>query len=439
MYDGERLNNTKLIIDSPDSKETLDDAKESRLKMKNKMIQLNYENLMVFMKHLFLNKNLLLNKLIFQLLLLLMYLLNEAILALRKNIDVTLLEDSKRSMIYDGQNTLRKFYKTYVIPMSLSLIKCSKELKQELTEEVAKLSTLPYDVKKVIQLIFWIVDSGCSKHMTGNLQLLRNFIEKFMGIVLFGNDHFIAITGYGDYGEDLLTDSRDSNLYNISISELASSSPVCLISKATSTKSWLWQRRLSHLNFGTINHLMKKNLVDGLPKFKYDKDHLCSTREQRKSKKASFPPKLVPSTNSKLELIHIDLCGPMRVASINGKRYILVIVDDYSRYTWLFFLHTKDEAPDIIINFITQIQQSLQAQILKVRSDNGTKFKNEKLQTFYAKLSITHNTSTIRTPQQNSDVERRNRTLVEAARTMLIFLKTPEFIWDEAIATACFT
>ncbi|GJY94722.1 retrovirus-related pol polyprotein from transposon TNT 1-94, partial [Tanacetum coccineum] len=150
--------------------------------------------------------------------------------------------------------------------------------------------------------------------------------------------------------------------------------------------------------------------------------------EQGKSKKASFPPKLVPSTKFELELLHMDLCEPMRVASINGKRYILVIVDDYSRYTWVFFLHTKDEAPDMIINFITPIQRSLQAQVLKVRSDNETEFKNEKLWKFYAKLGITHNTSAVRTPHQNGVAERRNRTLVEAASTMLIFSKTPEFL-----------
>ncbi|GJR23227.1 hypothetical protein Tco_0971754 [Tanacetum coccineum] len=152
---------------------------------------------------------------------------------------------------------------------------------------------------KVIQLVYWIVDSGCLKHMSGNLQLLRNFIEKFIGTVRFGNDHFATIIGYGDYnleGVDLLTSSHESNLYTISISELAASSPVCLMSKSTSTKSWLWHRRLSHLNFGTVNQLTSKDLVDGLLKFKYDKYHLCSACEQGKSKKASFPSKLVPST-----------------------------------------------------------------------------------------------------------------------------------------------
>ncbi|GJR70820.1 retrovirus-related pol polyprotein from transposon TNT 1-94, partial [Tanacetum coccineum] len=170
-------------------------------------------------------------------------------------------------------------------------------------------------------------------------------------------------------GDDLLIGSRESNLYTISISDLAASSP----------------------------------------------------------------------HKSKLELIHRDLCGPMRVESINGKKYILVIVDDYSRYTWVYFLRTKDDAQDMIINLINQVQRTLKAQISKIRIDNGTEFKNEKLRSFYAKLDIVHHTSTARTPQQNSVVERRNHTLVEAARTMLIFSKTLEFLWAEAIATACFT
>ncbi|GJR04916.1 integrase, catalytic region, zinc finger, CCHC-type containing protein [Tanacetum coccineum] len=121
-------------------------------------------------------------------------------------------------------------------------------------------------------------------------------------------------------GYDLLTGDRESNLYTISIPDMASSSLVCLMSKASSTKSWLWHRRLSHLNFGTINDLTKHDLVDGLPKFKYAKDHLCSAYERGKSRKTSHPPKLVPSSHSKLELLHMDLCGPMRVASINGKK-----------------------------------------------------------------------------------------------------------------------
>ncbi|GJU77541.1 integrase, catalytic region, zinc finger, CCHC-type containing protein [Tanacetum coccineum] len=157
-------------------------------------------------------------------------------------------------------------------------------------------------------------------------------------------------------GEALLTGAHDSNLYTISISDMEASSSVCFLYKATSTKSWLWHRRFSHLNFGTINHLTKQDLVDGLLKFKYDKDHMCSAWEQGKSKKASLQPKLVPSTHSKLELIHMDLYGPMRLESIKDEKYILVIIDDYSRYAWVYFLCTKYEAPDMIIKFITRVQ-----------------------------------------------------------------------------------
>ncbi|GJY26096.1 integrase, catalytic region, zinc finger, CCHC-type containing protein [Tanacetum coccineum] len=198
------------------------------------------------------------------------------------------------------------------------------------------------------KIVLWIFDNGCSKHMTGDHSLLKNFFEKFIGTIRFGNDHFAAIIGHVDYvqgnitichvyyveglGHDLFRD-RESNLYTISIPDMAASSPVCLMSKASSIKSWLRHRRLSHLNFGTINDFTKHDLVDGLPKFKYIKYHFCSACERGKSKKASHPPKLVPSSHSKLELLHIDLCGPIRVASINRKKYILVIVDDYSRFT----------------------------------------------------------------------------------------------------------
>nr|GEW56681.1 hypothetical protein [Tanacetum cinerariifolium] len=113
---------------------------------------------------------------------------------------------------------------------------------------------------------------------------------------------------------------RSTNLYTINLHEMASASPICLMARASSTKSWLWHQRLSHLNFDTINDLAKNDLVSGLPKFKYHKEHLCPSCEQEKSKRASHPPKPVPNSRQRLHLFHIDLCGPMRIASINGKR-----------------------------------------------------------------------------------------------------------------------
>ncbi|GKA37647.1 retrovirus-related pol polyprotein from transposon TNT 1-94 [Tanacetum coccineum] len=208
---------------------------------------------------------------------------------------------------------------------------------------------------------------------------------------------------------------------------MASASPICLMARATSTKSWLWHQRLSHLNFDTINDLAKNDLVTGLPKFKYHKEHLCPSCEQGKSKRASHPPKPVPNSKQRLHLLHMDLCGPMRIASINGKRYVLVIVDDYSRYTWVHFLRSKDEAPEVIKTFLKRITVLLQSPVIIIRTDNGTEFKNQILKEYFDSVGISHQASSVRTPQQNGVVERRNRTLVEAARTMLIFSRAPLF------------
>nr|GEY59855.1 retrovirus-related Pol polyprotein from transposon TNT 1-94 [Tanacetum cinerariifolium] len=198
-------------------------------------------------------------------------------------------------------------------------------------------------------------------------------------------------------GVDLLKGTRTTNLYTINIYEMASSSPVCLMARATSTKSWLWHQCLSHLNFDTINNLAKDDLVTGLPKLKYHKEHICPLCDQGKGKKASHLPKPIQNLKQRLHLLHIDLYGPMRVESINGKRYILVIMDDYFPYTWVHFLRSKDEAPEEIKTFLNKITVLLQAPVIIL----------------------------------NGIVERRNQTLVEAARRMLIFSCAPLFLWAE--------
>ncbi|GJR14231.1 retrovirus-related pol polyprotein from transposon TNT 1-94 [Tanacetum coccineum] len=337
----------------------------------------------------------------------------------------------------------------------------------------------------VVQIVLWYLDSGCSKHMTGDRSRLRNFVKKFIGTVRFGNDHFGAIMGYGDYvigdsvisrvyyveglghnlfsvgqfcdsdlevafrkhtcfvrdldGVDLIKGSRGTNLYTISVDDMMRSSPICLLSKASKNKSWLWHRRLNHLNFGTLNDLARKDLVRGLPRLKFEKDHLCSACQLGKSRKATHKPKTINTIMEVLHTLHMDLCGPMRVQSINGKKYILVIVDDYSRFTWVKFLRSKDETPAFVINLLKQLQVGLNKTVRFVRTDNGTEFVNKDLIDYYENVGITHEKTVPRTPQQNGVVERRNRTLVEAARTMLIFSKAPLFLWAEAVATACYT
>nr|GEU63386.1 retrovirus-related Pol polyprotein from transposon TNT 1-94 [Tanacetum cinerariifolium] len=209
-------------------------------------------------------------------------------------------------------------------------------------------------------------------------------------------------------GVDLLKGDRSTNLYTINLHEMASSSPICLMARASSTKSWLWHQRNIFV----------------LPVIK------------EKEKRASHPPKPVPNSRQRLHLLHMDLCRPMRIASINGKRYVLVIVDDYSRYMWVHFLRSKYEAPEVIITFLKRITVLLQSPVIIIRTDNGTEFKNQVLKEYFDTVGISRQMSFVRTPQQNGVVERQNWTLVEAARTILIFSRALLFLWAEAIATA---
>nr|GEW44435.1 retrovirus-related Pol polyprotein from transposon TNT 1-94 [Tanacetum cinerariifolium] len=281
-----------------------------------------------------------------------------------------------------------------------------------------------------------------SKHIIGNRALLTNFMEKFLGTVCFGNNYFAVILGYGDVvigsmtikkvyyveglghnlfsvrqfcdkglkvtfqkstcfvrnedGVDLLTGDCSSNLYTIALNEVASNSLAFLLAKASSSQSWLWHQRLSHLNFATINNLVKNNLVQGLPKMKFEKNHLCSACEQGKIHQKHHKSKMANASNNPLYLLHMDLCGPMRIKSINGKRY--------------------------------KTQVNLQLQVQRVQTDNSTEFKNKTLAKFFDEVGITQQFSAARTPQQNGVVERRNRTLVKAERTMLTFANLPLFL-----------
>nr|GEY74476.1 retrovirus-related Pol polyprotein from transposon TNT 1-94 [Tanacetum cinerariifolium] len=265
-----------------------------------------------------------------------------------------------------------------------------RQMTQELMRKRFPNSTVFLD--RLSKIYLWCVDSGCSKHMIENIKLLIKFVWKFFGTVRFSNDHIVAILGYGDLnwgnititrvyfveglghnlflvgqfcnadlevafrrntcfikdldGVELLKGNRATNLYTINLYDMASTSLICLMAHATPTKSWLWHQQLSYLNFDTINDLAKNDLVSSLPKFKYAKEHLYPSCEQEKSKRSSHPPKPVLNLMQRLHLLHMDLCGPMRVTSINGKQYVLVIVDDYSRYTWVHFLRTKDEKPE---------------------------------------------------------------------------------------------
>ncbi|GKB48412.1 retrovirus-related pol polyprotein from transposon TNT 1-94 [Tanacetum coccineum] len=238
--------------------------------------------------------------------------------------------------------------------------------------------------KQVVQIVLWYLGSGCSKYMTENRSKLKNFVKKFIGTVRFGNDHFgqfydsnleVAFRKHSYFvrdmdGVDFLKGCRSTNLYTVSVDEMMKSSPICLLARASKNKSWL----------------------------KFEKDYLCSACQLGKSKKYSHKPK---SKNTNMEVLHtlyMDLCGPMRVQSINGKKYILVIVDDYSRFSWVKFLRSKDETPEFVTKFLKQIQVGLNKTVRFIRTDNGTEFVNQVMTEFYERVGIFHQKSVQRTP-----------------------------------------
>nr|GEW37586.1 hypothetical protein [Tanacetum cinerariifolium] len=214
----------------------------------------------------------------------------------------------------------------------------------------------PVKIKAPIELLKVLVNTSLKKlkyHLdvpSSSYLVNDKFSRLFSGTVRFRNDQIAKITSYGDYqlanvtisrnldGVDLLLGSKDINLYTISLDDMLKTSSFCLLSKASKTKSCLWHRRLSHLNFGTLNKLAKDGLARGIPKLKFKKEHMCSAYALGKSEKSSHQPKAEDSNQEKLYLLHMDLCGPMRVKIINEKKYILVSVDDYSRFTWVTFL-----------------------------------------------------------------------------------------------------
>ncbi|GJT91151.1 retrovirus-related pol polyprotein from transposon TNT 1-94 [Tanacetum coccineum] len=256
---------------------------------------------------------------------------------------------------------------------SSSLDECTIKFRND---HVAKiLGYGDYQIRNVmISRVYYVEGLG------HNLFLVGQFCDSNLEVAFCQHTCFIRNLE----GIDLLTGSRGNNLYTLSLRDMMASSPICLLSKSLKTK---------------------------YPKLKFEKDHLCSTCAMGKSKKKPHKPKYKDINQEKLYLLHMDLCGPMRIASVNGKKYILVIVDDYYRFTWVKCL----------------------------RTDNGTEFVNQTLHEYYKKVGIPHETYVARSPQQNGVVERRNRTLIEVVCTMLIYAKALLFLWVEAVATACYT
>nr|GFA85277.1 hypothetical protein [Tanacetum cinerariifolium] len=288
-----------------------------------------------------------------------------------------------------------------------------------------------YPLTRILDPMEEPLELSSSGSSSSNVTMLSRFADCQLSDRKAGSTDCSLIVGYGDYklGDTIISrvyyvDGLQHNLFSVGQFcdaglEVAFRQHSCHIRNLDK----LWHRHLNHLNFGTLNELARNDLVRGLPLLKYDKDHLCPSCQLGKSKKASHLLKTENTNKEILSLLHMDLCGPMRTETINTKRYVLVIVDDYTRFGWVRFLRTKDETPAIFEKFMRNTQLALNATVWTIRTDNGTKFVNKTLTDLFERVGITHQTSVPRSPPQNGVVKRRNRTLMEATRTMLIFAK----------------
>ncbi|GJU13956.1 putative ribonuclease H-like domain-containing protein [Tanacetum coccineum] len=209
-----------------------------------------------------------------------------------------------------------------------------------------------------------------------------------------------------DESQVLLKVPRQNNMYSFDLKNVVPSGGLtCLFAKAIIDESNLWHRRLGHINFKTMNKLVKGNLVRGLPSKLFENDHTCVACQKGKQHKASCKTKLVSSISQPLQMLHMDLFGPTSVRSINHKIYCLVVTDDYSRFSWVFFLATKDETSEILKTFITGIENQINHKVKIIRCDNGTEFKNNDMNQFCGIKGIKREFSVARTPQQNKVAE----------------------------------
>ncbi|GJR61472.1 putative ribonuclease H-like domain-containing protein [Tanacetum coccineum] len=330
-----------------------------------------------------------------------------------------------------------------------------------------------------------IFDSGCLGHMTGNKDQLEDFEEFNGGSVTFGGSKgyisgkgkirvgnldfdsvsFVKELGHfnlfsisqicdkqhkvlfteteclvvssdfkmPDENQILLKVPRHHNMYSF---DMKTPSPAkgfaCLIAKATSDESKLWHRRLGHINFKNLNKLVKGNLVRGLPSKVFKNDHTCVACHKGKQHRASCKAKLERLISVPLHTLHMDLFGPTSVKSINHASYCLVITDDCTRFSWVFFLASKDETSGILQTFIRQIENQLNHRVKIIRSDNGTEFKNRDMLEFCGNKGIKQEYSTARTPQQNGVAERMNRTPIEVSRNYARDSLLPTTFWAAA-------
>ncbi|GKB72235.1 putative ribonuclease H-like domain-containing protein [Tanacetum coccineum] len=305
-----------------------------------------------------------------------------------------------------------------------------------------------------------VIGSGCSKHMIGNKCYLDEYQDYDGGFVSFGDgkgrisekvchksvikrtdtECLVLSSDFKllDESQVLLRVPRKDNIYSVDLKSVVPTGGLAyLIAKATIDESNTWHRRRGYINFKTMNKLVKRNLVKGLPSKIFTNDHSCVACQKGKQHKASYKTKLVNSIIKPLHMLHMDLFGPTNVKSLMKKSYCLVVIDDFSRFSWVFFFFaTKDANSRILKTFIIEIENQLDHKVKVIKSDNGTEFKNSVMNQFCEMKGIKREFSVAMTTQQNDVSEKKNKTLIEATRTMLVDSKLPTTFWAEVVNTA---
>ncbi|GJU14637.1 putative ribonuclease H-like domain-containing protein [Tanacetum coccineum] len=274
-----------------------------------------------------------------------------------------------------------------------------------------------------------------------NLFSVSQMCDKKNSVLFTGTECVVLSPDFKltDESHVLLKVPRKDNMYNVDLKNVIPQGGLtCLFAKPTPDESNLWHRMLGHVNFKTMNKLVRGNLIRGLPSKLFEINQTYVACQKGKQHRASCMTKTVSSISQPLQMLHMDLFGPTFVKSLMKKIYYLVVIDDFSRFSWVFFLASKDETSEILKTFITGIENLIDLRVKVIRCDDETELKNKVMNQFYEMKGIKREFSVARTPQQSKVAERKNRTLIEAARTMLADSKLPITFWAKAVNTACY-
>ena len=334
----------------------------------------------------------------------------------------------------------------------------------------------------------WCVDSGATSHMTNDRSFFAQLDESKTEGITTANGQFMKSVGIGDgflycpispditkkihMRNVLYVPDLESNL--LSVKKLTNQGNVvtfqgdscvitkgdCLLAKAKiidelyqlncsemvkiakedkhSNCIHTWHRRLGHRNSDTIKKIVENNYASGIKINPCDHIMICTSCIKGKMARTPFPKQTNSKAQKPLDLIHSDLCGPMKTMTPGKKKYFLTFIDDYSRYTTVFLLHNKDEVPEKLEEYLAQVNNIFGGMPRVLRTDNGSEYTSGKTQAILRKHGIMFQTTVPYNPEQNGVAERMNRTLCESGRSMLFDADMPTTYWGEAITTACY-